>query len=308
MKRWVGIDVGGTRIKAGLVTPTFQVEREQVVPLSEADRTEDGILACLKRVIDAVDPKRKAVAVGVGVPGVLSSETGALTVSPNFPAWRDFAFKRRLEGVTGRHVLCDNDANCVIAGEALVGAGAGYPNLIGLTLGTGVGGALVLHRALWRGETGMAGELGHVTIDPNGPPCGCGSRGCLEMYPSVVGLRHMLRAEPVAGVEAEAADVPEQLARAAQAGDTTARRHFATAGRALGQALAGLLTALNIKRVVPAGGVAATWPLMETAARAELHARAFAGVVAGVVITVGTLGDRAGMLGAAMQWKLQPHD
>ena len=301
MSTYVGIDVGGTRLKAGLVDERSGVHGEQVLWLSPQDQTEDGMVQKLVEAVRAVDPSGSAVAVGLGVAGVVRWADGVITESPNFPLWKEFAVRSRLRERLGREVYLDNDANCVIAGEALLGVAAGRKNVIGLTLGTGVGGGLVLDGHLWRGEGGMAGELGHITVDAGGPPCGCGGNGCLETYASLVGLRRMCATRPVSGVDVASADLPRLLSAAAAAGDATALAHFAAAGRALGQVLAGLLNALNVRTVVLAGGVANAFRWMEAATRAEIEHRAFAAVRKDVEIRVGTLGEKAGVIGAALQ-------
>ena len=304
MSTFIGIDVGGTRLKAGLVDDVRGVSREHVLWLSPEDKTEDGILAKLALAVQMIDPEGAASGIGLGVAGVIRRADGVITESPNFPLWRDFELSSRLRARVTHDVSLDNDANCVVAGEALLGAAAGRVNVIGLTLGTGVGGGLILDRHLWRGERGMAGELGHITVHPDGPPCGCGSHGCLEAYASLVGLRRMCEREPVAGVDVASADLPRMLDAAAQAGDTTARAHFLEAGRALGQVLAGLLNALNVRTVLLAGGVAKAYRWMEPAVLHEIERRAFAAVRADVEIVVGTLGERAGVVGAALQQSL----
>ncbi len=306
MKHYVGVDIGGTRLKAGLVNDNHQVVREAVAWLEPGDKTEEGLIARVAALVNQVREGVRPVLVGIGVAGVIDRRSGVVARSPNFPTWRNFAVQRRLQDLTGFAVLVDNDANCVIAGEALMGARAGR-DLIGLTLGTGVGGGLVLNGQVWRGANGMGGELGHIVADPAGPLCGCGGRGCLEMYPSVNGLRHQARLREVA-VDLEAPNLPELLANLARGGDATAQACFDAAGVALGRVLGGLLNVFDIKTVLLAGGVSGTWDRMEAATWAAIRGASFPEIADGVEIYVGTLGERAGIYGAALQWKLQPHD
>lgn len=309
MKHYVGIDVGGTRLKAGLVNERHEVVRDVVAWVEDGPRMDgDALAQRLASLIVEVCGGVRPVLVGLGVPGVIDRERGIVCRSPNFPTWRDVPIQRRVSDLSGHAVVLDNDANCVIAGEALRGAGAGRGDLIGLTLGTGVGGGIILGGALWRGARGMAGELGHLCVDPNGPPCGCGSRGCLEMYPSVNGLRLQVRAHgPIDGVDAEAADLPEQLATRARAGDPKAIACFQAVAGPFGRGLGSLLNIFDVKTVVLAGGVAHTWDLMAETALAALRGACFPEIAAGVDVRVGTLGERAGILGAAFQWQFQPH-
>ncbi len=315
MKRFVGIDVGGTRIKAGLVDASQKITNDEVVWLEDADKTEDGLLKQLGAIVPRViGGQSGVVAVGLGVAGVVSRWEGSIKRSPNFPNFHDFRLKERLEKVLDHHVELDNDANCVVAGEFLQGqvahalARRGSRDLIGLTLGTGVGGAIILHGSLWRGVTGMAAELGHIVVDPAGAECGCGSRGCLETYASVIGLRRMCASEPVDGVDASAADLPQHLAGAAESGDATAKKHFAAAGTALGRALGGLLNTFNIKTFLIAGGLSPAFRWMEAACVSEMQRCSFDEINDGAEIVTASMGEKAGVLGAAMQWLMAPHD
>ena len=310
MKRFIGVDVGGTRIKAGLVNEQHEVESEEIIWLEAKDKTADGLLTRLVEVIPRVLGSVRPVAIGLGVPGVVETRSiGMLCRSPNFPQIRDFRIKSALEERLGYPVMLDNDANCVIAGEYLQGAVAGVKDFIGLTLGTGVGGGIVLRGALWRGSNGMAGELGHLVIDPAGPECpATGVRGPLEMYPSVVGLRHMCESQPVDNVDSASPKLPELLAQAAEDGDATARKHFATAGDALGRGLGNLLNIFAVKTVLLAGGVSRAYPWMKEATETGIRSIAFPEIADDVSIRCAILGEKAGVLGAAMQWMMQPHD
>ncbi len=314
MKRFVGIDVGGTRLKAGLVDATHRIVNEEVLWLEEGDKTEDGMLAKLVEVTHKVMGGADVVAVGVGVPGVVHRWKGSVLRSPNFPAWDGFRIKERLEEKLGEHVMLDNDANCVVTGEFLQGqvahalAKKGSNDLLGFTMGTGVGGAIVLHGSLWRGVNGLAGELGHIIVDPNGHECGCGSRGCLEMHASSVGLRALCQSEPVEGVDHDDSDLPRLLSGAAESGNETARKHFATAGRAFGQALGTLANIFEIKTVLIAGGMAPAFQWMEAACKQRIAESSFREISNDLEIVPASLGEKAGVLGAAMQWMMAPHD
>jgi glucokinase len=294
-----GIDVGATSIKAGLVTTDGDVVEERTVSLTPSDYSEHGIVDRISAVVDALGPSD---GVGVGVAGVLRHSDGCITTSPNFPKWRDFMIVDRLQARLQRPVTVDNDANCVIRGEAVAGVAQGESNLVGLTLGTGVGGAVILGGRVWRGVDGMAGELGHMVVEPDGPDCGCGSNGCMEMYASAVGLRWMCTTYPVAGLtqdDLESSDLPRILCELADAGNESAKERFHTSGRAIGRVLAGVLNALNVKTVVLAGGMAAAHHWMTDAIHSEIKHRAFAAISENVRILIGTLGKRAGVIGAA---------
>ncbi|MCA9519235.1 MAG: ROK family protein, partial [Myxococcales bacterium] len=239
--------------------------------------------------------------IGIAAAGVIDRRHGIVRESPNFPEWKDFALAKRLAEASGRRVHLENDANAVIYGEMACGAARGCEDIVGYTLGTGVGGGIILGGELWRGARGMAGELGHVTVvRDGGRPCGCGNHGCLEQYVGAVGIRRTL--EERGGKLAELADsrdAPRDLAKAADAGDDEARAVFAEIGRHLGVAAAAAIHTLDVLTIVLAGGITHAQHLFVPALEAELRARTFASMCEGVRVVVGTLGEDAGVLGAA---------
>lgn len=299
----IGVDLGGTRLKAGRVEASGQIAERTVVSVGER-RTEDAIVALIAETAQALDPEGLAP-IGIAVAGVIEAATATVRESPNFPAWKDFRLADRILSATGRHVHLENDANAAIFGEAQAGAGRGAPSCIGLTLGTGVGGALVLGGELWRGERGMAGELGHMTVVPEGRPCGCGNRGCLERYAGALGIAETMRAAADPGADWREAAEDRDGAVAWLAGEAARGRPeavdvFEGVGRALGQAIAGLVHALDVRRVVLTGGVSRAFPHFAPAMEAEVSARMFRSMREGVVITPGTLGDDAALVGASV--------
>jgi glucokinase len=308
VKYFVGVDIGGTRLKAGLVDETHRVCRQRVVWLKEEDKTEERLLDRLGEIIREVASGHDPIIVGVGVPGIVVRTQGMVLRSPNFPAVANFRIQERLEQRISWHVAIDNDAHCVLTGEYLRGAAREHKTFLGFTLGTGIGGAVFQDGHLWRGIDGMAGEFGHVIVDAGGRPCGCGNRGCLEMYVSRMGFRAALQERPIAGMDPNAADMPEALRIAAEAGDSTALQHLETAGTMLGRAIGNLVNALNFRAVVIAGGLAPLLPWMEDSCRAALAECTYPELSDGLAL-LGTSGEEAaGILGAAMQWKMAPHD
>ena len=156
--------------------------------------------------------------IGVGVPGLIDSESGRLLESPNLPGWNDYDVKGEIERRLGTTVILENDANVAALGELWLGAGRGSESLCMYTLGTGVGGGLVLEGRIWRGWNGMAGELGHCNVEPEGHPCGCGSWGCLEQYASATAVVRMAR-EAVALLARRASDGPPVAGRSIDLAD-----------------------------------------------------------------------------------------
>ena len=213
----IGIDLGATRIKAGVVADSALV-REETVHVGE--RTPESIIESLAALVERIDPGASHP-IGIAAAGVIDQRAGVVRESPNFPGWRDFPLSAELAARTGRVVLLDNDANAVILGEARLGVARGVANVFGYTLGTGVGGGIVIDGQPYRGERGMAAELGHVTVEPNGRPCGCGNHGCLERYAGQTGIITTLaeRGGALAALlHPDPSDAPRRLAERADAG------------------------------------------------------------------------------------------
>lgn len=301
----IGIDVGGTRLKAGVVDARGTVRDSRVVLLDAAAHGEEGLVAGIADAVSVLAERQPAriEAIGIGMAGVIDAAEGVLRESPNFPALRDVALRDRLAHATRLPVSLDNDANAVIWGEVVFGAARGCADVLGFTLGTGVGGAIVLGGRMHRGARGMAGECGHLCIDPHGPPCACGARGCLEQYAGRVGLERRVRQGRVFGDRTDAvasdADLPLHLSRIARDGDRLAAGLWRDAGRALGQASGSLLNALDVRCVVIAGGLAASFDLMRAGFDEGLASHSFASLREGLSVVVGALGADAGVVGAA---------
>jgi len=290
MTSTVGIDIGGTFIKAALVSGEGKVMRRARV----ASGVEGGADEIERRVEEAVGELGGGGVrgVGIGVPGMVRMDDGVVVRSPNIPAWNDYPARERLSARLGIGVVVDNDANMAALGEGWVGAGRGTPSFMMITLGTGIGAGIVLGGRLWHGDTGRAGEFGHVIVEPGGAPCGCGGRGCVERYASADGMR---RLASELGIEA---DVPEIMALAGK-GDPAARRVFETAGGMLGIALGAWFNITDVRTVIVGGGAAPALRLMLPHVRDAL-ARSVYGVEAGQLRLVpAELGEDAGVIGSA---------
>jgi glucokinase len=198
--------------------------------------------------------------------------------------------------------VVENDANVAALAEWKLGAGRGSDDLVMLTLGTGVGGGLVLGGELWRGADGMAGEIGHITVEPGGRTCRCGNAGCLETYASATAIVDRYR--ELAAIEE--AVTAEEVHRRALEGDANARQSYREAGRSLGLAFSTLVNLLNPERIVIGGGVLPAWDLFMPAAEQELQRRAFVAPAARVRFAAAALGDLAGVTGAAgLFWRAE---
>jgi glucokinase len=259
--------------------------------------------------------------IGVGVPGLIDSESGRLLESPNLPGWSDYDVKADIEQRLGTSVILENDANAAALGEKWLGAGRDFDSMCMYTLGTGVGGGLVLNGKIWRGWNGMAGELGHCNVEPGGHPCGCGSHGCLEQYASAKAVVRMAREALASGaasqLRARAGEELDELdARVvyecAMGGDVAAQSVFERVGRALGLAIASMVNTLNLPLYVIGGGVSSAWDAFSPALFDEVRQRSF--VYAGTTsedgtgvdgrqrttrITPALLGGDGGLYGAA---------
>lgn len=301
----IGVDLGATRVKAGLVADG-RVVATVVESLVPEDRTPEGTVERLAATVSrlAADCGPEAVAgVGIGVPGVIRHTAGVVVQSPNFPAWHDLPLADLLRARLSLPVVLDNDANVVTLGEARYGAARDAGDFALLTLGSGVGGGLFLRGDVYRGVEGMAGEVGHMVVEPDGPPCGCGGHGCLEQFASFNALRAWVLRDRLFGDLTEAAvrdpDLPERLFQAAMAGDERCRSYFDEMGRRLAVTVGGLLNLLNLRLVILAGGIARAFPAFSPALFTELPGRAFPAVLAAARVVPCALWEEAGILGAA---------
>jgi glucokinase len=301
----IGVDLGGTNLRAALLTADGDIIEKQM----EATNVSEGWKKIVLRIAGSVAQQREAAAnrgldvqvVGVGAPGVIQMNTGVVVKSPNFPDWNNLPLKEELECALRLPVFIENDANAAALGEQWRGAGKGISSMIFITLGTGVGGGIVLHNKIWHGADGMAGEIGHITLIPDGRPCSCGNSGCLEMYASARGIVQSYREKASGSVPVDVlkAITSEKVYKAAQTGDPAARYAMKEMGRMLGIALAGLINTFNPEMIVLGGRVKDAWQLFIDAAREEVLRRAFLIPAQRTRIVPSLLGDDAGMIGAA---------
>lgn len=297
--RFLAIDVGGTKLAAALVDDSGGIVRRGQVVTAPADTGQgEALWVTLTGLIDDVCTGVHPVAVGVGCGGPMRWPAG--TVSPlNLPAWRDFPLRERLsDRFPGRVVRLANDAVAMAIGEHWLGAGRGSRAFLGIVVSTGVGGGLVIGGQAVMGDGGNAGHIGHIVVDPMGPPCGCGGHGCLEAIargPAVIQWALDQGWDP----RAPAPTGPRLLA-AAQAGHPVARAAFERAGSALGQAVAGAVSLLELDVVAVGGGLAtAAGELVLGPARATFDEHAGLGFARSCRIVSAELGVDAGLVGAA---------
>ena len=312
----IGIDLGGTFIKAALVDSRGRILARMKRPTEAAkgrERVVDNVFSIV-RDLKAISRSLGAIsALGMGIPGVIDFRRGVISTSPNLPGWENIPIRKLLSRRIGMRLYLENDANAAALGEKWMGAGRDVQDFCFITLGTGVGGGFVLDGRIWHGADGMAGEVGHMTIDPGGPRCGCGNRGCLEMYASTKALRRMICQALSSGKRSRFfGEMRDQeisgdvIHRAAKAGDRVSREAFVRMGSALGIGIASLVNLLNLEKVIFGGGLSAAWKFFSPALRQEVKARAFAAPARRVRIVRATCGEDAGVLGAAyIAWQGQ---
>jgi glucokinase len=315
MKRaWaVGLDMGGTNIRCAAVSAAGQVLLMERGPSHASRHAADVAENIATQLLHLLDTARERGlgsprAIGVAVPGPLDVHSGIVKAAPHVAAWRGYPLRSQLETLIGRSIILENDANAWALGEYWRGAARGRREVVLLTLGTGVGGGLIVGGKLVHGRSGMAGELGHVTVEPDGARCDCGARGCLEAYASASGLRGLLEQRlglpagarlPAAIVDAEGNFSVRGLSASARGGDRIALETFAIAGHYLGIAIASFLNIFNPELVVIGGGVAGALPYMRKTMLAQVRERAFSAISAQVKIVRAALGAHGGVVGAA---------
>jgi glucokinase len=221
--------------------------------------------------------------IGVAIPGIIELDTGVLRECPNLPGWYDYPARDEIERRLGTRVILENDANAAAMGEFWLGAAREYDSTCMLTLGTGVGGGIIIKGALWHGMTGMAGEPGHTTVDPDGPKCGCGNRGCLEQFAGATAIVRTAHQAAAAGeapaiqkaIERETQFTARSVYELAMKGDPASQKIFERAGRSLGIALASLINNLNLPIYIVGGGGAAGWDAFSPYIFEEVEQRSF---------------------------------
>jgi glucokinase len=295
--RHLGLDLGATNLKwavvahAGGAWSTLAHGQVPTRLAAHPDAVPASVTSQLAEVAAAVIAEWGPVAsVGVGVPGLYDPATGCIRFLPNVPGpWAGHAVAGPVATAAGAPAFLINDARAFGLAELRLGAGRGASSMIGLTLGTGVGGVIAVDGRVHQGHDGTGGELGHQTIDPDGPWCGCGNRGCVEAY---------ARADQIAAACGTA--TAEEAIRAAQAGDARALAGFAEVGRYLGIGIANAVVVVNPDRIVIGGGVAAAGELLFAPIRAEIARRVTITAVDDVVLVAAELGTLAGAIGAAV--------
>jgi glucokinase len=290
---YLGIDVGGTSVKLGVCDADGQVRSRRRIATEPARGPGDTVdrIAASARALLAEGDHAPPRACGVGAPGPLDAERRALLRASNLPGWRDVPLPALLAERTGVPTVLENDANCAAWGESRVGVGRGARGLALFTLGTGIGGGLVLDGALWTGAAGAAGAFGHLVVHPDGPLCACGQRGCVEQYASGAAVARASGCASAADAFAAASD---------GGSNPRARIVVARACDALAAAVAAVIHVLQPDVVALGGGMAAAGDALLEPVRDGVRRRVRPAWLARTRVELGALGDDAGWVGAAL--------
>lgn len=305
----IGIDIGGTNLRGALVDGEGNIHKRMEI-LSEADQGIDKLIDNLANFITDISKGEKVTNIGVGIPGIIDSKNGIITEAPNILNVDNYPLRSVLKEKLGPdlNLVIENDANSAAVGEWWMGASKNANSMIMITMGTGVGGGIVLDSNLWTGADGMAGEVGHVTIYPDGALCNCGNYGCLESYASATAIRRMVKEglqdtslntnlrEATENVQIE--DIPKIVMEAASSGDEFSLGIWKEVGVALGIGIASLVNLLNVEMVVIGGGVSNAWDLFIHNTYTEAKKRAFRAPMERAKIERALLRDDAGILGS----------
>ncbi|MFH0812074.1 MAG: ROK family protein [Pseudomonadota bacterium] len=308
----IAVDLGGTNIRVGAIDEAGKLWGR----IKQTTLVEKGKESVVYSLITAIEtlyktcPKTQVIGIGLGVAGAVDIEKGTITQSPNFPGWENYPLKSALQARLPETIpiVLDNDANAAALGERWKGAGRGTNDLICLTLGTGIGGGIIINGKLLHGVDGMAGEVGHITVDPHGPRCSCGNYGCLEALASATAIKREAMKAAIVSPESELnkrskedreAITPELVYHLAESGDPVSRTIYQTMGKYLGIGIASLINVFNPEMVIIGGGVSRAWNMFMPATQAEVNTRAFKIPAQRAKIVPALLGDDAGLLGAA---------
>lgn len=318
MKAIVGVDIGGTNIVVG----TLSVDGDRIEGVAShptpVDGGVDGVIDQVAVMVkDSMTAARTAfgdmeiLGVGLGCPGPINTATGVVTVSPNL-GWKHVPLRERISDVLGMTATLDNDASCAILGEVWQGAARGGRVVVGLTVGTGVGGGIILDGKIFHGASDVAGEFGHMTIDSTGRRCACGNYGCLEAYASgraiaaraIEGLEAGINSALTVQVAGDFSRITaETVYEAANGGDEFATEVVRDTAHFLGTGVANIVNIFNPEMVVLCGGVAKAGERLFAPIRQEVNRRAFKPAADACTIVPGTLPGTAGVYGAAAVFK-----
>lgn len=306
-KLFLGIDLGGTNLKIGVVTKSGRI-LEQKTSSIKHDKTIAGVVKNITAEVESLYRKYPSVsAVGLGVPGIYDVEKDVLFSAPNLPDWKNVRVKKILSKKIKLPIVVDNDANMHAIGEHFFGAGKNINNFVLLTLGTGIGGGLILNGEIFHGDHGFAGEVGHLVVEPNGERCGCGGKGCWERYAASHGIK--LHLKNLSKVEEKnivgmanrnlSEITPRMLGDLASIKNTEALKVWGVFGNYLGIGIATLINVLGVENFVIGGGISYAWDFFINSTRENALSHTYKFYKTRLKLKRASLGNNAGILGAA---------
>jgi glucokinase len=308
----VGVDLGGTNVRIGIVTPMGKILKKEEYALDPSQgglKIVEGLVSNLKNLLQKrIGKNDQLLGIGIGIAGTIDMKRGRMINSPNIPDLNGFGIREFIKKRMSSPIAIENDANAFALGEGWVGAAKGSKDYCGITLGTGVGGGIVINGEILHGSGGMASEVGHMVIDPEGPLCGCGGKGCLEVYASATGIRRMALEAIEKGKGGEILKraggkveeiTSEKVFEAAQSGDKAAQKIFNEMGRFLGLGLVNLIHLFDPEKIVIGGKASRAWDSFINTTMEVVTERAMEGSREKVKIVQAKCGDDAGILGAA---------
>jgi glucokinase len=300
MGKYIAVDIGGTRLRVAVYA------EDQIKPLKQERIPTQGPGGPMERLVNLIKDlwpvDDDVLAIGAAAPGPLNPKTGVLYRAPNIPGWDNLPLRKTLEDAFNVPVAVGNDANMAALGECRFGAGRGHSDLIYITISTGIGGGVMLDDRLVLGAKGLAAEIGHVTVVPNGPLCGCGKRGHLESVASGTAIARWMREQIASGRSSSLSGLKsisaKDVAEAADHGDALAIQAMTQAGTFMGVALADYMHIFNPTMVILGGGVSRSGPHYMDPMREALQAHVISPqYLDDLEITLAALGDDAGLLG-----------
>ncbi|TAH49102.1 MAG: ROK family protein [Chloroflexota bacterium] len=293
----LGIDLGATSFKCGLISPEWKIvarNQDETRALQGPEQAADRIAEHTRELLAQLPSGATVSSIGMCAPGPLDHTTGTLIYPPNLTGWRNVPFAQMVSERVGLPVSLEHDAKASALGEFHFGAGRGAKSMALIIIGTGIGAAMIVDGKLYRGDHDAAGEIGHITVDLEGPICRCGATGCVEVFASGPAIVNAYNYATRRNVESG-----EEIARAAHNGDEIARRVLQRAGRALGAAIATMAMLNDIDTFVLFGSVVKAGDLLLEPARQAVPRYSYPTTASRIKIMVGELGNDAGILGAA---------
>lgn len=284
------VDLGGTNCRIGI----FDIEGNLIKSWKTSSKNfyqPENIISAFSTELNRFDEYKNIKSIGIGAPGLIDNN-GVIKTSPNYPLWKDLGLKSSLYSEFGVPVYIENDANLYTLGEGYKGAAIEHENYVAITIGTGIGGGIVINNRIYRGTNGMAGEIGHMTLHPTGPLCGCGKKGCLEAYSSGTAIKKQMF--QFTNIEFEPAEIYEL----AKKGDKQAIKVFEKAGYHLGIGIANIVNILDVSLIVLGGGVSEALDIMITSIKKGFKEHTFDIHFETVDIKKAVLADLAGLYGA----------